>query len=186
MISKKLIVGLLVFVFLFTAFSPVLAQDYGYNDSFGNDSFGNNFSMDSGDLNTLAWLIPVFIGLFIVWLTLCIGIYVYSALALMAIAKKTNTEPAYLAWIPVANMYLLSKIAGMPWWPMLLMIGFVIPILNIFFGIAFMVFVFIWYWKIFERLDRPGWWVLLNLIPLAGAVIFLVLLGVAAWSKAKV
>ena len=141
--------------------------------------------MQGQNLNALVWLIPIFIGFLFVWLALVIGIYVYTALALMAIAKKTKTEPAYLAWIPFANIYLASKIAGMPWWPMLLLIGFVIPILNIFFCIAFMVFVYIWYWKIFEKVGKPGWWILLSLIPFAGPIIFLVFMGIAAWSKGQ-
>ncbi|MBI1941575.1 MAG: hypothetical protein HYS33_08730, partial [Acidobacteria bacterium] len=33
--------------------------------------------------------------------------YVYSSLALQTIAKKTNTENAWLAWIPIANVILM-------------------------------------------------------------------------------
>lgn len=39
-------------------------------------------------------------------------IYVYSAVALMTIARKTNTQNDWLAALPVANVYLVSKIAG--------------------------------------------------------------------------
>lgn len=124
-------------------------------------------------------------GLFAVVLVICAAMYVYCALALSAIAKKTNTEPAWLAWIPVANIYLLTKIAKMPWWPMLLMIGFVIPFVNILAAIAIGVFSIIWYWKMYERVGRPGWWAIFIIIPFFGAIVHYVLLGIAAWGTPK-
>jgi hypothetical protein len=131
----------------------------------------------------LAALLMFGFAIVIFLVILFLAIYVYMALAMMAIAKKTNNEPAWLAWIPVANLYLMSKIAKMHWWPMLLLIAFPIPFLNVFAMLAFAVFMFIWMWKIFEAVGRPGWWALLGLIPFAGGIIVLVLLGVAAWGK---
>lgn len=110
-------------------------------------------------------------------------IYVYMALAYIALAKKTQTTPAWLAWVPIANFYLVSKMARMHWWPILLLIAGLIPILGIVAAIAFMVFAIIWHWKIFERVNRPGWWAVLVVIPVVGAFIFYVLLGIAAWGK---
>ena len=107
-------------------------------------------------------------------------IYIYAALAYMALAKKIGTPNGWLAFIPVANTYLMSQMAGMPWWPMLLMIGFFIPFFQVFFIIAFLVFSLIWAWKIFEKVGRPGWWVLIALVPFVGGIIELVLLGIAA------
>lgn len=59
-------------------------------------------------------------------------IYIYLAFAFMTIAKKTNTEPAWLAWIPIANIYLMSKIAQKKWWPILLFLLSFIPLIGFF------------------------------------------------------
>ena len=55
---------------------------------------------------------PVYItiiNLIIVFLILLV-IYIYSALSVQFIAKKTNTSKSWLAWIPIANSYLICKI----------------------------------------------------------------------------
>ena len=135
---------------------------------------------EAGVLGGLYGLIAGFVVAFSI---IAIAVYIYSALAFMKIAKRTNTEPAWLAWIPIANLYLFSKIAKMHWWPILLIIGMFIPFVNFIAPIVLMVFVYIWMWRIFEAVGRPGWWPLLSLIPIVGPVIFLVLLGVAAWGK---
>jgi hypothetical protein len=100
----------------------------------------------------------------------------------MRIAKKIGTKHSWLAWIPIANFFLYSRMAGMHWWPVFLLAGMFIPNLEIPALIAFTVFLYIWFWRIFNRIGRPGWWILLSLIPIAGWLIFLILLGVAAWS----
>ena len=123
-------------------------------------------------------LVVLFIGLVI-----AIAVYIYTALAYIAIAKKLGMQKPWLAWIPVANLYLLAQMAQMPTWPVYLVIGTIVPFLNAFFAIAIGVFSFIWIWKILERVGRPGWWVLLSLIPFFGTIAFLILLGVTAWGK---
>ena len=57
-----------------------------------------------------------------------IAIYIWLALCLYKIANKTNTPNAVLAWIPIANFYLMCKIARQPgWWTLL----FFVPLLNL-------------------------------------------------------
>lgn len=104
-----------------------------------------------------------------------LAVYVYSAWALMTIALKTNTEPAWLAWIPIANIFLLPLIAQVPWWTALiaLLSGF-IPVVGWIVSTALAVW---WWWQIAERLDYEGWLGILMIVP----VVNLVLLGVFAW-----
>jgi hypothetical protein len=46
-----------------------------------------------------------------------VAMYVWSSLCLYIIAKKTNTPRPWLAWIPIANIYLMCKVGGKPgWW----------------------------------------------------------------------
>lgn len=58
-----------------------------------------------------------------------------------------------------------------------------IPFVNFAASIALTVFTLIWFWKITEMRKRPGWLVLLQLIPFFGLIWGLVLLGILAWSK---
>jgi len=105
------------------------------------------------------------------WISWLIGVamYVFSALCLQIIARKTNTEHGWLAWIPFANFYLMCKIAGRPgWW----LVFFFIPIANI----VFMVIVWM---GITEARNRNGWLGLLMLVPIAN----LVLPGYLAFSE---
>ena len=102
--------------------------------------------------------------------------YIYFAVALMTIAKKTNTPNGWLAFIPIANIYLITQIAGLPAWYTLIILLPIIP----FIGYLAMVIVMIYFWwKIAEAINKPGWWSLLLLIP----VVNLIIMGVMAWEK---
>ena len=144
----------------------------------------------------LEGIFAAFLGLLIFVMVLSLLIWFYIAFALMKIAKKTNTPRGWFAFIPYLNLYLMSRIAKMRWWPVLLIVAYFVfsslIYLGGFIGIIGMilgtiaiwiliVYVFIWQWKIFEAVERPGWWILLVLIPVAGPFIYLVVLGMAAW-----
>ncbi|MFH1802247.1 MAG: hypothetical protein ABH864_02225 [archaeon] len=121
-------------------------------------------------------------GIAVILIAILAAIYVYLSIVTMALAKKTQTKRGWLAWIPFANFYLYSRMAGMHWWPIFLLVGLFIPYLEIPAIIAFAVFNFIWFWKIFEKVEKPGWWSLFPILLMPGWLLFLVLLGVAAWS----
>ncbi|MFA6919216.1 MAG: DUF5684 domain-containing protein [Patescibacteria group bacterium] len=59
-----------------------------------------------------------------------------------------------MAWIPVANIFLIIKCADRPYWWFLL---FFVPILNIVVGVLLWVY-------ICQRLGHPGWLAILMLI----------------------
>jgi hypothetical protein len=126
----------------------------------------------------LAAFLAAFMAIFAI---IFLAIYIYTSLAFQRIAKKTRTPHPWLAWIPIANLYLYSQIAGMHWWPVLLVIGLFIPYINFLAAIVLIVYNFIWLWKIFEKVKQPGWWAILSLI----WPIFLIFLGIAAWSGEK-
>lgn len=102
--------------------------------------------------------------------------YLYAAFALMAIAKRTSTPNGWLAFIPIANVYLMIQIARLPWWWILSILLAIIPVLGAFLALA--ATIYIW-WKIAERLGKPGWWSLLLLVP----VVNLVIIGIMAWGN---
>ena len=108
------------------------------------------------------------------------AIYVYTSWAFMSLARKARVGPARLAWVPlVGPAILMSKAAKMPWWPILFLIGILIPFIGGFFYIAFLVFFILWLWKTFELVKKPGWWSLFWILQPVG----LVFLGIVAWSK---
>ena len=48
--------------------------------------------------------------IFLIIVAFAIGMYVFQGIALMELAKKNNIPNAWLAWLPVGNMYLLGKL----------------------------------------------------------------------------
>jgi hypothetical protein len=133
--------------------------------------------------NDMMTLLPYSGALLSVIALIWVAFYVYMALALMYVAKRLNDPQPWLAWIPIANLVLLARLAKMHWWPVLLLIAFIIPILNFIAMFAFVVYVIIWQWKICEARNRPGWWVILQFVPFIGGIWTLVMWGILAWSE---
>jgi Family of unknown function (DUF5684) len=107
-------------------------------------------------------------GLMFVFLIIGLAAYLYMALALQTIAKKTNTENAWLAWVPVINIVLMLNIAKKPlWWIILCLI----PIVNI------IVIVIVWM-AIAEARGKPSWWGILIIVPAAQVIVP----GYLAWA----
>jgi len=155
-----------------------------------------------------------FLGMIIALYVIFIGFtYVFMALAMQKVAKRLRYKKPWLAWIPIANMWLLPALAKMHWWPILLFFGgliiyFVTILGSVFFMFAsqpsvasivlfmlgiivyiialivFAVFSIVWQWKICERLKRPGWWAILLIIPFFGMIWMYVMWGMLAWGKA--
>jgi len=95
--------------------------------------------------------------------------YFWLALCLYMIANKTKTPDAWLAWIPIANIYLMCKIAGRSgWWTVL----FFIPLLNV------IILVVIWM-GIAKVRNRESWLGILMIVPIAN----LIIPGVLAFSE---
>lgn len=98
-----------------------------------------------------------------------LAIYAFSAYCLGVIAQKTNTPHAWLAWIPVANFFLMVKVAGKSYWWVLLLF---IPLVSI------VITALVWM-KIAERRAKPGWLGILVIVPLVN----LGILGYLAFSS---
>ena len=110
-----------------------------------------------------------FLGAFMmVFLVIGLALYVYIALALQTIAKKTNTENPWMAWIPIINIILMLNIAKKPLWWIIL---FLIPLVNI------VIAVIVWM-AIAEARGKPNWWGILMIVP----IVSLIVPGYLAWS----
>jgi len=102
---------------------------------------------------------------------LLIGLWIYTYLAscLQIIAVKTDTENGWLAWIPIANIYLICKIAEKPgWWLLLLLI----PVVNIFISII------VWM-EIAKACNKSDWLGILMIVP----IVNLIVLGYLTFSE---
>ena len=109
------------------------------------------------------------------------GIYVYTSLARMTIAKKLKHKMPWLAWIPFARTSLILQLGGFHWaWVFLVL-------LPIFGWIALAVLMFISFYRVYEERKYPGWLALIPLFSLAPAVgglahiAHLIILGFVAW-----
>jgi hypothetical protein len=112
-----------------------------------------------------------FITMAIVYLV----IYIFTAICLLRIAKKTAQGPNWWAWVPIANCFLMCKIAGLPYWWLFGLLFSFIPILNL---LVIALFVYVWY-KIALALNKPGWIGILTIIP----IVNLVVMGYLAFSE---
>lgn len=107
-------------------------------------------------------------AIMMVFLLIAAAMYVYVSLALMTIAKKTNTENPWLAWIPIINIILMLNIAKKPLWWFIL---FLIPLVNI------VIAIIVWM-AIAEARHKPNWWGILMIVPFVNFIVP----GYLAWS----
>lgn len=108
------------------------------------------------------------IGIILFMVVIGLGCYVYVSLALQTIATKTNTPNGWLAWIPIANVFLMLSVAKKPMWWFLL---FLVPLVNI------VISVMVWM-AIAEARGKPNWWGILTIVPVANIAVP----GVLAWA----
>jgi hypothetical protein len=129
------------------------------------------------DIATIITAIMAALAAFmLIALLVLIAVYVYTSWALMTIANKTKTKYAWLAWIPIANLYLIVTVAKLRWQYLFLMLLVLIPGIG---GMLCMGLMAWWYWRIAEVRKLPGWLGILMIIP----VINLIVLGILAWGK---
>lgn len=98
-----------------------------------------------------------------------LALYGWAALCLYIIARRTYTPDAWLAWIPVFNLYLMCKVARRPGWWFLL---FVVPLLGI------VVFALVWV-DIAQARRQSPWLGILTAVP----VVNLITIGILAFSE---
>ncbi len=151
-------------------------------------------------IETVGGIFAIFAAFLIIFAVLGIIFYIYFSLTLMLTAKRLKTKNAWLAWIPIINIYLYPKMAKKPVWPIVfIFIPFLfnlltpstsniasnIIILILFVAISLTGFVFSIHWmlKILKRRGKPGWWIILLFIPLFNIVWAFIMWGILAWGE---
>ncbi|MDD5072377.1 MAG: hypothetical protein PHX64_03975 [Candidatus Omnitrophica bacterium] len=102
--------------------------------------------------------------------------YIYLAVCLQVIAGKTDTQNGWMAWIPIANLFLACNIGNVRYtWLLLLLSGLIPPL-----GPLCYLFLFglLWY-KIALARGKEGWIGIITVIPVVG----LFTMGYLAFSK---
>ncbi len=130
---------------------------------------GTVLASSAAPAQDLSRISPAILGtlLFFV-LGLVLVAYLYMALSLRTIATKTGAANTWLAWIPIANIFLMLEIAKKPgWWFVL----FLVPLANV------VVSIIVWM-EIAKARNKPDWWGILIIVPLVGAVVP----GYLAWA----
>ncbi|MCL5037385.1 MAG: DUF5684 domain-containing protein [Chloroflexi bacterium] len=98
-----------------------------------------------------------------------LALYLYLCAVLMLIGKKVGcSEPGWMAWVPILNLYYFVKAGRYPGWYFFLMLISLVQTI---------VAIIVWL-KILKMLNREWWWVILLFIP----VINLIALGVLAFA----
>ena len=160
---------------------------------------GASIDFDPTSAAATGGLMALIAGMIIAFIVIGILLWVYLSIAFMAIGKKARVKSPGLAWIPGFGSAIIawkaSKMPGWPWWLILGLLLFIIPIAGLILGgicmLVFYVYVFIWSWKMFEAIGRPGWWAIVPLggiIPIIGflfGIAYLILIGIAAWGGKK-
>ena len=88
----------------------------------------------------------------IAWIVL----YIVETIPVYVIAKKSGHDYAWLAFVPIGNLWLLCDMADLELW---FLIIWLVPYINIIF------LGFVW-WRIAENTNKSGWIGLLMLIPI--------------------
>ncbi len=105
-----------------------------------------------------------------------IFMYIFMALCLFTIAQKTQSEPAWLAWIPLANLFLMCKIGGLRYTWLWLVLAWFLPFIGLLAQLGLMGFLG---YRIALARGKPGWLGALMAIPFVNIFI----LGYLAFSQ---
>ena len=112
---------------------------------------------------------PGFAGMGIGMIIAMLAAYVFWAYCMARIGRKMGLplgSTFIWALIPIANIFLLFKLAGKPYWWIIL---FLIPIVNL------VIMILVWI-GIAEKLGKPAWWgVCIGLVPILNIILLLML-----------
>jgi hypothetical protein len=135
--------------------------------------------------NSAQFIWPIMGALIAFAVVLFVGIWIYTSVAYMEIAKKLRYKKSWLAWIPFARGAMILQLGGFGWGLIFLAL---VPVLG---WITLAILFYISKWRIFEKRKYSGW---LALIPLAGMlpylsvfaeIAYLIVLGFVAWQDKR-
>lgn len=132
-------------------------------------------------------------GLFIFLLLVSIAFYILYSLGLYKLAKNRNFENPWLAWIPIANLYVLAKLVEslkigdleIPMLEIVLPVGALVsyllnpvPIIGFIVSILYIILVILVLFKLYKiyRPDSAVLWIIISIIlPFMAAVFMFII-----------
>lgn len=118
-----------------------------------------------GDYGTAAGILAMGALFSLIFLIILVVFYVFKSLAIYAMAVKKGIENPWLAWIPIADLYLLGLLVGemdlfgyhldnLGLWVPAAVIGSMIlgriPVIGFLFSLALLVFWVMFFYKLFQ------------------------------------
>ena len=91
-----------------------------------------------------------------------VGFYIVETLPVFIIARRCGHEYAWLAFVPLANLWLMCDMADMNVWFLLILL---LPYVNI-------LFLAVVWWRIAENTNKRGWIGLLMIVPLLNLLVW--------------
>lgn len=97
---------------------------------------------------------------------LAIGFYILSGWLLYRIGKKMGYDKNWMAWVPIANYWMMCELAAKDatFFIVMLLGSFICPI------VMFVMMIMLWM-EIAERMGKESWWGILTIIPIVNFVI---------------
>ncbi|MFH1791639.1 MAG: DUF5684 domain-containing protein, partial [Candidatus Omnitrophota bacterium] len=120
-----------------SAAAAIDEEDNGQTDLPPGDETGQQFAQPAGrttphtntnGTKSKKYAADVYDTCIRAWPRIFLVLYAFFALSLQTIAAKTGQQNSWLAWVPLANMYLMCRTAGKPWWWLALLL---VPLINI-------------------------------------------------------
>ena len=104
-------------------------------------------------------------------LVILVVAYILAAYPLYRIAKATSDrgDQAWQAWVPIMNVVLMCRIAGITAWSALILLLGAIPVVG--YLITFVYVLTLWV-KIGQRFQRTALGVIAGIVPVIGAWVF--------------
>ena len=104
-------------------------------------------------------------------LVIVVVAYILAAYPLYRVAKATSDrgDQAWQAWVPIMNLVLMCRIAGISAWTILILLLGAIPLVG--YLISFVYILTLWV-KIGQRFQRTALGVIAGIVPVIGAWVF--------------
>ncbi len=147
---------------------PVVSQTPPQQQVPVSNSF--KVSSQSRRQHSLGFLPVLGIGMMSFILFFILLLYFLFCFPLYKIAIKLNEGPAWLAWIPLVQFYLICKMAKRPYWVLFSYVLVYIPFINIIFLIiSFGVTLYLWI-GVTQACGKPAWLGILTIVPIVNII----------------
>jgi len=151
------------------------------------------------DFDKLVPFLLLMFGIFIAVSLVAVASYIYFAVCLMFLGRKTQTPHRWMAWVPVLNFLLLCRIARKPnWWVIFVVLPIIFNLFTFYFvssenvlfvlilsliqiltSLALIIITIILWVSVAKMRGKPAWWGFLTIIP----IVNLVIMGILAFSN---